>query len=128
MKTNLIAFFADLFNVLEIHPAKCVSFNQGRNDLAEGIFFYINFICSNYYLVDVELECYLILYLLCLRMAKVGYNKSNNLLIILYIFLYKHSSIYHDLIYYYFHICFIYIICLNQLHICDICQMPNFLV
>lgn len=36
MKTNLIAFFADLFNVLEIHPAKCVSFNQGRNDLADG--------------------------------------------------------------------------------------------
>jgi len=38
MKTNLIAFFADLFNVLEIHPAKCVSFNQGRNDLADGNF------------------------------------------------------------------------------------------
>lgn len=36
MKTNLIAFFADLFNVLEIHPAKCVSFNQGRNELADG--------------------------------------------------------------------------------------------
>ncbi|CAH1732677.1 patronin [Aphis gossypii] len=36
MKTNLIAFFADLFNVLEIHPAKCVSFNQGRNDLADA--------------------------------------------------------------------------------------------
>lgn len=36
MKTNLIAFFADLFNVLEIHPAKCVSFNQGINDLADG--------------------------------------------------------------------------------------------
>lgn len=36
MKTNLIAFFADLFNVLEIHPAKCVSFNQDRNDLADG--------------------------------------------------------------------------------------------
>ncbi|VVC34989.1 Hypothetical protein CINCED_3A002661 [Cinara cedri] len=37
MKTNLIAFLADLFNVLEIHPAKCVSFNQGRTDLADGI-------------------------------------------------------------------------------------------
>ncbi|XP_050439779.1 patronin isoform X2 [Adelges cooleyi] len=36
MKTNLIAFFADLFNVLEIHPAKCVSFNQGSSELAEA--------------------------------------------------------------------------------------------
>lgn len=61
MKTNLIAFFADLFNVLEIHPAKCVSFNQGRNDLADGIKqFYFNFV--NYYFVDVELESYLIIF------------------------------------------------------------------
>ncbi|XP_050529806.1 patronin isoform X2 [Daktulosphaira vitifoliae] len=36
MKVNLIAFFADLFNVLEIHPAKCVSFNQGSSELADA--------------------------------------------------------------------------------------------
>lgn len=41
MKTNLIAFFADLFNVLEIHPAKCVSFNQGAKDLEDGNLFVI---------------------------------------------------------------------------------------
>lgn len=38
MKTNLITFFADLFNVLEIHPVKCVSFNQSSKDLADGNF------------------------------------------------------------------------------------------
>lgn len=42
MKTNLIAFFADLFNVLEIHPVKCVSFNQGCNDLEDGNFIVFN--------------------------------------------------------------------------------------
>lgn len=36
MKINLIAFFADLFNALEINPAKCVSFNHGVKNLTEG--------------------------------------------------------------------------------------------
>lgn len=66
MKTNLIAFFADLFNVLEIHPAKCVSFNQGRNELADGkltIFFLrMQFFCF----VDVKLEHIFSKFILCL--------------------------------------------------------------
>jgi len=47
MKTNLIAFLADLFNVLEIHPAKCVSFNQPRNELADGNFILFKSFFSN---------------------------------------------------------------------------------
>lgn len=57
MKTNLIAFFADLFNVLEIHPAKCVSFNQGRNNLADGkLNIYYLLMQFFFCFVDVKLE------------------------------------------------------------------------
>uniref|UniRef100_A0A1B6FVT7 Patronin n=1 Tax=Cuerna arida TaxID=1464854 RepID=A0A1B6FVT7_9HEMI len=36
MRPNLIVFLADLFNVLEIHPAKCVRFDKGAALLTEG--------------------------------------------------------------------------------------------
>ncbi|XP_054281794.1 patronin isoform X3 [Macrosteles quadrilineatus] len=36
MRPNLIVFLADLFNVLEIHPAKCVRFDKGAAQLTEA--------------------------------------------------------------------------------------------
>ncbi|CAH0752775.1 unnamed protein product [Bemisia tabaci] len=36
MRSNLIVFLADLFNVLEIHPAKCVRFDHAASSLTEG--------------------------------------------------------------------------------------------
>lgn len=71
MKTNLITFFADLFNVLEIHPAKCVSFNQGSNDLAEGNFVFISVYFCKLLFRGREIRMLSSNYLLCLRMAKV---------------------------------------------------------
>lgn len=70
MKANLIAFFADLFNVLEIHPAKCVSFNQGSNDLAEGNCSISVYLCKLLF-CGREIRMLSSSYLLCLRMANV---------------------------------------------------------
>ncbi|CAH0752773.1 unnamed protein product [Bemisia tabaci] len=36
MRSNLIVFLADLFNVLEIHPAKCVRFDHAASSLTEA--------------------------------------------------------------------------------------------
>jgi hypothetical protein len=36
MKQNLVVFLADLFNVLEIHPVKCVRFPGTDRSLKEG--------------------------------------------------------------------------------------------
>lgn len=36
MRPNLVVFLADLFNMLEIHPAKCVRFDKGAAQLTEG--------------------------------------------------------------------------------------------
>ncbi|RZF34990.1 hypothetical protein LSTR_LSTR000563 [Laodelphax striatellus] len=36
MKQNLLVFLADLFNVLEIHPAKCVRFDRNSASLTQG--------------------------------------------------------------------------------------------
>jgi hypothetical protein len=36
MKQNLVVFLADLFNVLEIHPVKCVRFPGTDKNLKEG--------------------------------------------------------------------------------------------
>jgi len=36
MKQNLVVFLADLFNVLEIHPVKCVRFPGTDKSLKEG--------------------------------------------------------------------------------------------
>lgn len=48
MKINLIAFFADLFNALEINPVKCVSFNHGVRNLNEGNLYFLNLIYYTY--------------------------------------------------------------------------------
>lgn len=50
MKQNLVVFLADLFNVLEIHPVKCVRFPGTDKNLKEGktLFF-----LSQYMLVRV---------------------------------------------------------------------------
>lgn len=42
MQQNLIVFLADLFNVLEIHPVKCVRFpgsERAQQSLKEGKIF-----------------------------------------------------------------------------------------
>lgn len=36
MRPNLIVFLADMFNVLEIHPVKCVRFDKGTALLTQG--------------------------------------------------------------------------------------------
>lgn len=36
MRPNLVVFLADLFNVLEIHPAKCVRFDRAAASLTQG--------------------------------------------------------------------------------------------
>lgn len=97
MKTNLIAFFADLFNVLEIHPAKCVSFNQGRNDLADGniIFsFYLSklLFCGREIRIPSFNNCY------AYEWLKYEYNNSDNLLIIItHTFSFKTPTAFHNL-------------------------------
>lgn len=36
MRSNLVVFLADLFNLLEINPAQCVRFDRGAAPLIEG--------------------------------------------------------------------------------------------
>lgn len=36
MRSNLVVFLADLFNLLEIHPAQCVRFDRAAVPLTEG--------------------------------------------------------------------------------------------
>lgn len=53
MKQNLVVLLADLFNLFEIHPAKCVCY-PGMDQQSAGkihkyfFFFYIYFINVNY--------------------------------------------------------------------------------
>jgi hypothetical protein len=50
MTMNLLAFLADLFNVMEIHPAKCVCFpgsSQGNLSLKDRKYLVLSQNCSN---------------------------------------------------------------------------------
>jgi hypothetical protein len=49
MNMNLLAFLADLFNVMEIHPAKCVCFpgsSQGNLSLKDRKYIVLSQNCS----------------------------------------------------------------------------------
>lgn len=49
MNMNLLAFLADMFNVMEIHPAKCVCFpgsSQGNLSLKDRKYLVLSQNCS----------------------------------------------------------------------------------